>query len=264
MTAEDNNFRAFGSQKVVELYAHSAGLQPAEIYVLDKFVPAGASILDIGVGGGRTTPYLAAKAGHYVGVDYVKAMVEACAAKFPQNIFVCADATRLTGFKDESFDVAIFSFNGIDAVPTKDARLRCFSEVFRLLTPNGLFIFSSHNAKMLVSFPRLDNAGLLRKAWRLSRAVITSVPFAVRLLYSGSFRRGAGYYLDPVHGGITTYCSTPELIRVDASSAGFQVIEVIHNLHPHRMPRYLIQSYYYVLAKQAKETTLPDTSISPR
>jgi SAM-dependent methyltransferase len=248
MTSDDNNFKAFSSPEVVELYANSSGLQPAEAYAFDKFVPQTASILDIGVGGGRTTPYLVAKASHYVGVDYVKAMIDACAEKFPKNIFCLADATCLTGFEDASFDIVVFSFNGIDALPTKERRLRCFSEVARLLRPGGLFIFSSHNSRMLLDLPRLENAGLARKAWRVARAAITSVPFAVRLLCSGAFRAGEGYYLDPVHGGVITYCSTPELIELDVSSAGFQLLEVIHNLHPQKVPHYFIPSYYYVFA----------------
>jgi SAM-dependent methyltransferase len=249
MSAEDDNLRAFSSPKVVELYAKSSGLQPAETYAFDKFVPRGASILDIGVGGGRTTPYLAAKASRYVGVDYVKAMIDACAAKFPGNTFCCADATCLTGFEDASFDIVVFSFNGIDAIPTRKGRMSCFSEVFRVLTRGGLFIFSSHNSKMIVSLPTLDHAGLVRKVWRVARAGFTSAPFAMRLLRSGAFRVGAGYYLDPAHGGIKTYCSTPELIELDVRSVGFQLVEVIDYLHPRKVPRYFVPLYYYVLAK---------------
>jgi SAM-dependent methyltransferase len=254
MIAEDDNFRAFSSPVVVELYANTSGLHPAEAYVFDRFVHQDASILDIGVGGGRTTPYLAAKASQYIGVDYIKAMIEACVARFPQNKFRCADATRLTDFEDASFDLAVFSFNGIDAIPTREDRLRCFANVFRVLKPTGLFIFSSHNSKMLLNWPRLDNAGFLRKAWRLARATITSVPYAVRLVHSGAFHTGAGYYNDPVHGGIKTYCATPELIEADVRSAGFQVLDVISNLHPHRAAHYFISSYYYVLSKITEDS----------
>ena len=249
MTVEDSNFKTFSSAKVVELYANSRGIHPAEAYVFDRFIPNGASILDIGVGGGRTTPYLAAKAGRYVGVDYVKAMIEKCAGKFPQHRFFCADARKLIEFDDASFDVIVFSFNGIDAIPTIEGRRECLLEAFRLLSTYGLFIFSSHNSRMLFSLPRLDNAGLLRKVWRLVRAAISGPRFTIRLLQSGVFRAGAGYYLDPVHGGVLTYCSTPELIEIDAGSTGFRLLEVISNLHPQMASRYFVTSYYYVLAK---------------
>jgi SAM-dependent methyltransferase len=249
MSAEDNNFYAFSSPEVVEFYANSSGLLPAEAHAFEKFVPQGVAILDIGVGCGRTTPYLAAKAVRYVGIDYVEAMIDVCTIKFPEHVFYCADATRLTKFDDASFDIVVFSFNGIDAIPAKDARIRCFLEVFRVLTPGGRFIFSSHNAKMLLDLPDLRNAGIFRKLWRVARAFVTSVPFAMRLLCSGAFRSGAGYYHDPVHGGITHYCSTPELVNLDLRSSGFQLLEVTDNLHRRNVSHHFVSSYYYVAVK---------------
>ena len=238
MTSDDSNFKAFSSPEVVELYANSSGLhQPAETYAFDKFVPQGASILDIGVGGGRTTPYLGGERQslrwHRLRPGHDRHMCR----KLSRKTFYCADATRPSMFEAKSFNVVIFSFNGIGAITTREDRLRCFAEVFRVLTPGGVFIFSSHNSKLLFNLPSLDNAGLARKAWRLARAAVTSIPLAVRLLSSGAFRAGAGYFLDPVHGGILTYCSTPELIELDGGSAGFQFLEAVHNLHPRKVPR---------------------------
>jgi ubiquinone/menaquinone biosynthesis C-methylase UbiE len=253
MTSEDDSsLKAYSSPDVVKHYAQLSGLQPAERYAFEKFVPQNASILDLGVGGGRTTPYLAAKASRYVGVDYVNAMVDACATKFPDNLFYCVNATNLSMFEDISFKVAVFSFNGIDSIPTREGRLQCFSEVFRVLMPGGLFIFSSHNSKMLFNLPRFDNAGPVRNALRFARSIIESIPFAFRLLSSGAFRVGAGYYLDPTHGGIKVYCSTPALVELDGDAAGFQLVEVIHNRHPKKAWRYFIPSYYYVLTKSPR------------
>jgi SAM-dependent methyltransferase len=253
MSAEDGNFRAFSSPEVVEFYAASSDLQPAEIYAFEKFVPQGATILDIGVGCGRTTSYLATKADLYVGIDYVKAMIDVCSARFPQYVFCCADATRLTAFENGSFNIVVFSFNGIDVIPTKEARMRCFSEVWRVLKPGGRFIFSSHNARMLVGLPSLDNTGIIRKILRVARAIVTSVPFAVRLLLSGAFRAGAGYYQDPEHGGIKLYSSILEFIEIEARAAGFELLEVIGNLHPREVPRYFTTSYYYILSKPLRQ-----------
>jgi SAM-dependent methyltransferase len=249
MASEDGNFDAFSAPEVVEFYANYSGLQPAELYTFEKFVSQGASILDVGVGCGRTTPYLAPRASHYVGVDYVKSMIDVCIARFPKNTFHCVNATSLCMFEDATFDIVVFSFNGIDAIPTTQGRLRCLSEVFRVLRPGGLFIFSSHNSKMLLNLPLFDHKEPIRNVLRLGRAVIRTIPFAARLLSSGAFHAGAGYYVDPIHGGILNYCSTPELTELEVSSVGFLLCEVIHNLHPRKMPRYFIQSYYYVLAK---------------
>jgi SAM-dependent methyltransferase len=261
MSSGERNFDVFSSPDVVKHYANLSGLQPAESYAFENFVPQGASVLDIGVGCGRTTPYLAAKARRYVGIDYVKAMIDICAARFPANTFRCADATRLTGFENDSFDVVVISFNGIDAISTREDRLRCISEVFRVLAPRGRFIFSSHNSKMLLSLPNLNDAGPIRKVWRVARAAVKTMPYAARLLSSGSFRAGAGYYLDPEHGGIMHYCATPELVESDVCSTGFRLVEVIHNLHPRKVPRYFIASYYYVFAKPSTNPNEALTSL---
>jgi len=42
-----------------------------------------ASILDIGVGGGRTTNYLLGLTSCYIGIDFSRGMVEACQKRFP-------------------------------------------------------------------------------------------------------------------------------------------------------------------------------------
>ena len=54
------------------------------------------------------------------------------------------DASNL-GLKDNSFDVVIFSFNGIDYIYPYIKRLAALKEIRRVLKTNGLFIFSSHN-----------------------------------------------------------------------------------------------------------------------
>ena len=249
MTINDSNFEAFSSPEAVKFYGNYSGLQSAEAYVFEKYIPQGVSILDIGVGCGRTTPYLTTKASRYVGVDYVKAMVDICVARFPGHLFRCADATNLSGLDDASFDVVVFSFNGIDAIPTKEGRLICLSEVFRVLRPGGLFIFSSHNAKIILNLPSFDNSGPVQKIYRLAHAVGKGFLYGVRLVSSGAFHAGAGYYFDPAHGGIRGYCSTPELVEIDVCSIGFQMLEVVGSLHPRKLLRYFIPWYYYVFAK---------------
>lgn len=253
MASEDKNFRAFSSQEAVEFYAGYAGLEPAETYAFATFIPGRAAILDIGVGAGRTTPFLAAQASRYVGIDYVKAMVTTCIARYPQYSFFCTDATHLEEFEDASFNVVVFSFNGIDAIPTLEGRLRCLSAIYRVLTSDGIFIFSSHNARMLVKLPSSENVGPLRALWRLARSTIKSLPQGVRLVRSGAFRAGEGYYLDPAHGGITGYCSIPKLIERDVCAAGFRLLEIIDSTYPQKLPRYCTPWYYYVCSKRGSD-----------
>jgi SAM-dependent methyltransferase len=104
----------------------------------------GRPILDIGVGGGRTTPLLRAISDDYVGVDYTAEMCEACRARHPGVRIEHMDARDLGRFEDNRFALAVFSFNGIDAVHVSE-RHKVLAEVHRVLQPGGLFIVSAHN-----------------------------------------------------------------------------------------------------------------------
>ena len=120
-TACDRNRDVYDSVAVAEVYATSfvrKGLLDAErriLALLGDWV-YGKEILDIGVGGGRTAPQLHALASRYVGIDYAAAMVDRCRGLFPTLDFRCCDARDMKEFDSDSFDVAWFSFNGIDYV----------------------------------------------------------------------------------------------------------------------------------------------------
>jgi SAM-dependent methyltransferase len=103
-----------------------------------------ARILDLGVGAGRTVRPLRAISERYVGVDYVQEMVDHCRREFPDVRFERSDARALTPFAPASFDLVFFSCNGICMVDHA-GRLAILAEVRRLLTPGGVFIFSTCN-----------------------------------------------------------------------------------------------------------------------
>jgi SAM-dependent methyltransferase len=143
------NRKVYGSAEAARYYVEAVegiGLLEEERAILDRFgdLWRGKSLLDIGVGGGRTTPHFLDLCGHYVGIDFVEQMVRLCRERFPGVDFRCRDARHLGEFGGETFDVAWFSFNGIDNVPIEDRR-RVLAEVQRVLRPDGAFIFSSHN-----------------------------------------------------------------------------------------------------------------------
>jgi ubiquinone/menaquinone biosynthesis C-methylase UbiE len=116
-------------------------------------------VLDIGVGGGRTTLHLAKKAKAYVGVDYSSEMIDACQKRFEQSCtnaeFRVCDVRDLTEFVDGEFDFTLFSFNGIDAIPRLD-RMKAFSEIRRVTRPGGYFAFSTHNIRAAHLSERLE------------------------------------------------------------------------------------------------------------
>jgi SAM-dependent methyltransferase len=245
----DDSLEAYNDAKVVAHYVNASDLQPCELDLFDRFISFGASVLDIGVGGGRTTPYLSRRAGRYLGLDYASSMVEACQKRFPDLEFRCEDATDLSSIPDNSFDIVVFSFNGIDCIPTDDGRRKCFGEVFRVLKPGGKFIFSSHNAKALGVWPMLSGVGPLKKGWRILRAIGKTPFISLRQLRTRAFYAGSGYILDPVHGGLKTYTSTPGTIGPEIQSVGFNLVEVVGHPFTKRFPGWLVRWYYYVLLR---------------
>jgi ubiquinone/menaquinone biosynthesis C-methylase UbiE len=144
-----DNKNTYLSVGIVKYYAQLKALQPAEQTILNLFKDRWSSIkmLDIGVGGGRTTPYFSQVTADYSGIDYSAAMIAACTTRFstyPQASFEIADARDMSQFEDNSFDFILFSFNGIDYVSHTD-RLKVFQEISRVGKSGGHFCFSSHN-----------------------------------------------------------------------------------------------------------------------
>ena len=110
---------------------------------------AGMRMLDIGVGGGRTTQFFIEHVGEYVGVDYSPTMIQACSRRFEGQgdrvSFHVMDARDLGALQSESFDFVLFSFNGLDLVGEDQDRLRALEEIHRVCREGGLFCFSSQN-----------------------------------------------------------------------------------------------------------------------
>jgi SAM-dependent methyltransferase len=104
----------------------------------------GKRILDIGIGAGRTVGPLRELSEDYVGVDYVEEMVAHCRLQYPGVRFARVDARSMSAFADGSFDLVVFSCNGISMVD-HPGRLSILNEVRRVLSPDGVFIFSTCN-----------------------------------------------------------------------------------------------------------------------
>ena len=241
---ESDNLVRYRTPSVVSYYAEATQLQPAERELFGKYLRPDISILDIGVGGGRTTPHLAALSRNYVGIDYSEEMIRACRARYPNQRFELCDASNLSAFGDETFDAVIFSFNGIDYLGPA-GRSSCFSEVARVLADNGKFIVSSHNARLLAVAPPLRGVSPLRGLFRLCRAGVRSVQATTRTIRTGAYRAGEGYVRDPVHGGLWTYTSTPQTLAPQLSVAGLELVDVLSAGMPEPKPAWLTPWFYY-------------------
>lgn len=150
----DRNTTTYAAANIVSYYTQLNRLQPAEAVILERLreqLPA-MTMLDLGVGGGRTTRHFAPLVKQYVGIDCSPNMIAACKRRFenadhPVSLNV-GDARDLSQFEDSSFDFILFSYNGIDYVSHED-RLKILAEVKRVGKPGGYFLFSSHNLQTL-------------------------------------------------------------------------------------------------------------------
>jgi len=144
-TVTRQNLRAYTTASGVAEYMREEGLRSIEATLVTEFFPrAPATLLDLGCGGGRTTIALARLGYQPTGIDLSKPLLEAASRRYPELDLRLMNATKL-GFPDESFDAALFSYNGIDCIYPVAERLRCVTEVCRVLKPGGMFLLSSHN-----------------------------------------------------------------------------------------------------------------------
>ncbi len=154
----------------VNRYRAQEELQPPEQAIFREHSAelASAAMLDVGVGAGRTTACLARRARSYFATDFSPAMAAAFRSRFPDlesNVAVL-DARSMPSLSDNSFDITLFSFNGLDYLPSWPDRLAALREIHRVTKPGGLFVFSSHNLAWpgLRSFWPSGRKPLLEKA----------------------------------------------------------------------------------------------------
>jgi SAM-dependent methyltransferase len=265
------NREFFSNKTVVSFYSTYNELTAAELAIFDEFVAPRSKILDLGVGGGRTTPYLTAKACRYVGIDTSSEMVEACQRKFPGHEFRIMDASDLSAFSNEAFDVVVFSYNGIDCLHPQIQRWRCIAECHRVLKIGGIFILSVHNPRSL--FVRPDTLLITRRLHglpgisglnpQLSRLavgtlLIPSVIWVIMktIFYRSSKRlcssiwwRGEGYLNDEVNPGTIVHAATPRRVEKELANFGFEVLKVLGGSYPTKSSMLSTGWFYYSALK---------------
>jgi ubiquinone/menaquinone biosynthesis C-methylase UbiE len=270
---QDPNLPVYNTSEVATYYASLDYLSPCEKALFDAFLKDGDAILDLGVGGGRTTPYLSRLASRYVGVDYAPKMVAACQQKFPQLEFVLADATNLALLGDQKFDSVVMAYNGMDYLSPSESRRRCLAEIRRVLRNGGVLIFSSHNPRAVFSRPAwnrekieqvarqvagqrkwlLEPARLLllwlRVAVAMAGSAIEAVLRLSRRVWHSAFWYGDGYMVDPAHGGLLTHYAVPERVIAELEQRGFRFLQFTGDDYPRRSRAYVTDWYYYVFQK---------------
>jgi ubiquinone/menaquinone biosynthesis C-methylase UbiE len=273
----DTNLHTYDGAEVAAHYASLNYLTPCERVLFESYIPAGSSILDLGVGGGRTTRYLANLASRYIGVDYAAAMVKVCQTKFPELEFLVADAANLAAIPDASFDAVVFAFNGIDYVLPEQSRRSCFAHIRRVLKTGGRLISSSHNARAVLMIPRWNQARLHKIARRFSigskmlhwlllgiltplcaalaflRAMEATLMRVLKKIPSRMFWRGEGVLVDPAHGGLLTHYWIPRRVMQELGPLHFRPERILGDDYPHPSHPYSTDWYYYVFTKTCEK-----------
>ena len=231
----------------VTIYSTWADLQKPEAVILDRMkrqLPA-MRMLDIGIGGGRTTLHFAGAAREYVGIDFDRKMIDACERRFADRShgvsFLVCDARSMRIFDDSSFDFILFSFNGIDYLSHED-RLQALREVRRVGKNGQYFVFSSHNlnavARLIVSPRRLLSRLVRRRLslgrlWRHAILRVRNEP-ARRLrsqqhafIYDGVYSHKLSWLLYSLWKGLGRfYYIKPEAQLRQLREAGYEVADV--------------------------------------
>lgn len=227
------NRQTWSDPATVRFYRNNEGwTDPGERAALDCVAAEAKDqpILDLGVGAGRTVPLLRAISRDYTALDYTPALVDACTQRYPDARVLHGDARDLSRFADASFQLVVFSFNGIDSVNADD-RITILGEVRRVLRRGGVFLFSAHNRdgpgpKAGLSFGVNRTKNPVKLAARLAHGVL----HAARTIrnfrrYSKLSYEGAGYSIANAtahdHGVLVHYITLENQLR-QLESAGFQ------------------------------------------
>ena len=142
----DNNNILWNNTSIINWYKNRSHIQNGENKIIElvDFTKI-SSLLDIGVGGGRTTQYFSPLVERYKGIDISPKFINVCKKKYDSLDFECMDVLNIKNLQ-EKFDFVLFSHNGIDNILNFDDYKNVLKNMFNLCNKNGYVCFSSHNS----------------------------------------------------------------------------------------------------------------------
>ena len=186
------------------------GLWASEELVFRKcFQDQKTEILELGCGVGRISFSLWMLGyGNLTASDVSSKMVKRALSiqkeRSSEINFLQSDATQLS-FDNNSFDGVIFGFNGLMQIPHRANRKKAMQECFRVLRPNGKFVFTSHDRSLPKWKKFWENE---RKKWKIGSQDKALLEFGDR-------------YGDTPNGKLFIHVPDTSDIRKDLKEAGF-------------------------------------------
>lgn len=208
----------FEKPQVVADYARAVrevGLWKSERILAQKYFSKTDKLAEFGCGAGRISINLRIDGySSITATDISEGMVEAAksiAESMGVSEFDCrvCDATKPM-FDTESFDGAIFGFNGLMQIPLRENRRLAIANIWRVLKPYGVFVFTTHDREA----PRNRHYWEAeKKQWRANAQQPVLDEFG-DIVYSGD------------HGEIYIHSPDRAEITDDLERAGFEILEV--------------------------------------
>lgn len=229
---QPDNKAFYSSAETVTLLSEDNALQCPERVILERLKEwlNGRRMLDVGVGGGRTTHHFAPCVATYVGVDYAPPMIAACKAHLSgemENVtFTVGDARDLSKFDTGAFDFVLFSYNGIDYI-SHDDRLAALAELRRVCAPSGFVCFSSHNLGAASQLFRLRPHQKVNTYTRVRGLVLQVIFRALNSRHRTLAQSGHAIVRDSIYQfRLATYYVHPSEQLKQLADAGFSYVEL--------------------------------------
>ncbi len=140
-----HNVSIYSLKGIAPYYAREP-LHPPEIciFIKHKAEFEGKTVLDIGVGTGRTSKYLAPFCKRYVGIELNRDMIDLFIVKAPQIELIQCDMRNFSGMNKDVFDFVLAPYSAFDSLNHVD-RVKMFEDIHEMMSPAGMFVFSTHN-----------------------------------------------------------------------------------------------------------------------